>query len=189
MTLKYNPRWKTLHSKVAHKNPWYQVYCNKVLRPDGVEGKYYVMNTPGASVFVVAVNTREEVCMIQIDRYPVAGASWEIPGGNSEGQPVLSAARRELEEETGYKARKWVKAGKWLPMNGVCPEVAHVYIAKDLYPAAKKKDSRGEGIRQVVFMPVSKALKMAFSGKIIDGQTLAGFFLAGEKLGWFGNKK
>jgi 8-oxo-dGTP pyrophosphatase MutT (NUDIX family) len=189
MPIKYNPRWKTLKSRVAHQNPWYKVYCNKVVRPDGKKGDYFIMNTPGPSVFVVAVNAREEVCMIHIDRYPVAASSWEIPGGNTEGQNLLVAAKRELEEETGWKARSWKKAGKWLPMNGVCPEIAHVFIATGLYPAAEKKDSRGEGIRQVLFIPARKALEMSFAGKIIDGQTVAGLFLAGQKRSWFRYKK
>lgn len=189
MKPKYNPRWKTLKTRVVHKNPWYHIQYNRVVRPDGKPGRYYVLETPGDSVFVVALNTREEICMIQIDRYPVVKTSWEIPGGNSDGQNVLRAARRELEEETGYKAKKWIHAGRWQPMNGVCSEVANVYIAKDLYPAAKKKDARGEGIRKVVFMPVKKALGMVFSGKIVDGQTVAGFFLAGRKLGWFRYRK
>lgn len=172
--------WKTLRTRICHRNPWYVIRASKVIRPDGKKGEYYVLETPGPSVFVIALNAREEICLIKMHRYPTKMVSWEIPGGNSEGQNLLKAAKRELWEETGFKARKWKLAGKCQPMNGVCSEIAHVFIARGLY-GGEKHDGLGEGITEIKFVPFPKIMKMVTSGKITDGQTLAGLLLASLK--------
>ncbi len=185
---KLKTRWKTLQSKTVHQNPWYRIRRDQVLRPDNRKGLYFVLDTPGPSVFVTAINSEKEVCLIKIHRYPVKAVSWEIPGGNSDGQNLLRAAKRELFEETGLRAKTWEKAGKWMPMNGVCSETAHIFIASGLYPAEKYTAS-AEGIFENRFVPFRRALEMVFSGKITDGQTIAGLLLAGRKLGYLGFKK
>ncbi len=175
--------WKTISSKRVHENPWYQVFKDEVIRPDGAKGTYHVVKTQGPSVFVVAVNSKNEICIVKIHRYPTNQVSFEIPGGNSEGQDLLKAAKRELREETGLRARRWKRAGAWHPINGICGEVAHVFIATGL-SQAEDRDAVSEGISGTIFIPYKKVLRMIQAGKIMDGQTLGGIFLAGSKLGW-----
>src|SRR4051812_33907197 len=112
--------WKKLSSKIVYKNPWFQIRKDKVIRPDGQKGTYDVVETHGDSVFVVAFNAREEILFIKLHRYPLGADSLEIPGGNSEGEALPKAAKRELWEETGYKAKTWKRVGTWHPMNGIC---------------------------------------------------------------------
>jgi 8-oxo-dGTP pyrophosphatase MutT (NUDIX family) len=174
-------RWKTLSSKVVHQNPWYKIFQDKVVRPDGKKGEYFVVKTKADAVFVVAVNDRREVCLIDLHRYPTNRFSLEVPAGNSEGQPLLKAAKRELKEETGYEAQSWKKLGSWQSMNGVCREMSHVYLAKNLKKISNKFD-RHEGISRVRFVPFRKALGMIVKGQISDGQTIASLFIAGSLL-------
>jgi 8-oxo-dGTP pyrophosphatase MutT (NUDIX family) len=175
--------WKTISSKLVHKNPWYQVFKDKVVRPDGAKGIYHVVKTQGPSVFVAAVNSKREVCLVKIHRYPTHQISFEIPGGNSEGQNLLTAAKRELREETGLSAKSWKRAGAWHPINGICGEVAHVFIATGL-SKTENRNAVSEGISETQFLPYKKVLKMIREGEIMDGQTIGGIFLAGFKLGW-----
>lgn len=173
--------WKTVSSKLVHKNPWYQVFRDEVIRPDGAKGTYHVVKTQGPSVFVVAMNAKREICFVKIHRYPTRQFSFEIPGGNSEGQDLLTAAKRELREETGYSAKRWKWVGAWHPINGICGEVAHVFIASEL-SWSKHAGAISEGIAETLFIPHKKVLRMIKAGTIMDGQTLSGIFLAGFKM-------
>lgn len=179
--------WKTKRSRLVHKNPWYQIYLDDVIRPDGNPGKYYVVKTKGPSVFIVAVNERKEICLIRIHRYPTQMISVEVPAGNSEGEAPLRAAKRELEEETGLRAKKWRHIGKWQPMNGILQEIGHVFLATDLYRFTDKFDEQ-EGISEIRFIPYKKVLKMIFNGGITDGQSMVSLLLAAERLGWLKTK-
>ncbi len=175
--------WKTLSSKSAHQNPWYRIARDRVIRPDGRRGDYYVLHTRGPSVFVVAVNAREEICLVRLHRYPTRMISWELPGGNSDGEPLLKSARRELREETGLLARSWKKLGSWQPMNGVSSEISHVFLASGLEGELRRED-KSEGISRVEFVSYLKVLNMIRQGKITDGQSIAGLFLAAFRQGW-----
>jgi 8-oxo-dGTP pyrophosphatase MutT (NUDIX family) len=175
--------WKTLRSKTIHQNPWYRILEDDVIRPDGKKGKYFVIQTRAPSVFIVAVNKRREICLVKMHRYPTQMVSLEIPAGNSDGEPLLKAAKRELFEETGLRAKRWKKMGVWQPMNGLLREMSHVFLAADLIQA-KSNDACEEGITEVRFYPYKKILRMIRDGKITDGQSIAGIYLAAGKLGW-----
>ncbi len=174
---KVSAGWKTLSSSEAHRNPWYSIAHDRVKRPDGRAGDYYVLHTRGPSVFVVAENGREEICLVRLHRYPTRMLSWEIPGGNSDGQPLLKAAKRELKEETGLSACRWKKAGSWQPMNGITSEISHVFLAAGL-EGLRRKGDRAEGISRAEFVRWDRAFEMIRKGSITDGQTIAGLFLA-----------
>lgn len=177
-------RWKKIDSSIVYINPWFQIRKDRVIRPDGKKGTYDVVETHGPSVFVVMMDEKNRVGLIRLFRYPLGRQSLEIPGGNSEGENLLKAAKRELMEETGYEARKWIRAGNWQPMNGVSSETAHVFIARGL-KRIDKNAGREEGITEIIFVPFPKTIQMIQSGKITDGQTVGGLFFAGLKLGFF----
>ncbi len=163
--------WKKLKSKIVYKNPWFRIRQDAVIRPDGKRGTYDVVETLGDSVFVVAMNERDEILFIRLHRYPLGKSSLEIPGGNSEGENILKAAQRELWEETGYRAKSWKRIGTWYPLNGICNESAHVFVAKKLICEGHNHPEE-EGISGKVFLPLKKVRQMIRKGQITDGQTL-----------------
>ena len=73
-----NP-WKTLTSRIAYENAWIRLREDKVLRPDGHEGIYGVVELR-PSVGVVAVNAVREIVLVGQWRYPLDRYSWEIFG-------------------------------------------------------------------------------------------------------------
>ena len=170
-----NP-WKTLSSKIVHKNNWYHVRKDKVIRPDGKPGEYNVMVTK-PSVFVVAVNNKKEVYLVGLYRYTTAMYSLEVPAGNSEGMRPLAAAKKELKEETGLTARKWKQIGKFQAANGFMSEIAFVFLATDLVEGNENSQLE-EGIAEVRKIPLRKALAMIESGEINDGQTIVAIHYA-----------
>lgn len=182
MAIERRGPWRRLGSSVVHRNPWYHVRRDRVLRPDGQPGAYYVIRTKGPSVFIVALDGRSRVCLLRIYRYPTDRDSWEVPGGNSEGQTPLVAARRELLEETGLRARTWRKAGVWQTVNGLSDEMSYVFIASGLSAAEGQRQAE-EGIREARFVSWRVLTRMVSGGRLSDGQSIVALVKAAMMLG------
>src|SRR5215472_16209804 len=107
---------------------------DKVIRPDGAEGIYGVVEMP-LSCGIVAIDDRDQIAMVSQWRYTLGKMSVEIPtGGGAHGEMPLDAAKRELSEETGLTASSWTSLGTIDNSNGVTTDVAHLFLALDLTP-------------------------------------------------------
>ena len=105
-----NP-WTTLGSKIVYKNPWITVREDKVIRPDGKEGIYGVVDTRIATA-VVALTPEQEVYLIGQYRYSMNEYTWElIEGGSDPGEDPKNTAIRELREEAGLVAGEFIQLG------------------------------------------------------------------------------
>lgn len=176
--------WKKINSKIAYQNPWIKVREDLVVRPDGSSGSYAIVETNGPSVFIVALTPELEIYLIKLFRYPTQKWSWELPGGGFSGLEPLEEAKKELEEETGLVASKWISLGSAQVMNGVCNEMSYFFIAKDLKETENK--SQEEGIVEIKKFPFGKVLEMIKKGEFDDGQSMAAILKASlylEKLG------
>jgi len=174
-----NP-WKKLSSKVVHKNSFYYVRKDQIIRPDGTPGTYHAIVSPD-SVFTVALDSKMRVCLVGQVRYLTGLYSLELPGGGSERQNPLAAAKRELWEETGLKAKKWAKLGTFWPCNGMLAEKSHIFLATGLEQTKQNKQLE-DGIDRNIWIPMRKIMQMIKTGKITDGEAIAGLTLAALKL-------
>ncbi len=172
-----NP-WKKLSSKIDYRNPWFKVRKDEMVRPNQVRGEYFVVSLL-PSVFVVPMTPRHEVCLIAQYRYITGIYSWEIPGGGSDGEKPLVAAKRELWEETGLRAKHWKAIGKFYPTNGLSDELSYIFLATGL---TQGKDNRHElaeeGIFEIKRFPLKRVLEMIRLGQITDGQTISAIMQA-----------
>jgi 8-oxo-dGDP phosphatase len=173
---------KKISSKIVHQNPWFSIRHDRIDKGENKgEGDYFVLETPPA-VFIVALTEKDEVCLIGQERYPTKLYSWEVPGGRSDDQPLLEAAKRELKEETGIEAEHWEEMGKFQTMNGVSTEISHVFLARDLKQTSESKQAE-EGITELKKIPFKNALDLVKSGEITDGQTIAALTQTALRLG------
>lgn len=175
----YNKKspWKTISSAIVYHNPWFKVRKDKVIRPDSKKGEYNIVETPGPSVFIVALNKDNKILLIKQFRYPTNMWSWEVPGGNAENNPVGEAAKREFWEESGLKAENWQEIGIAQAMNGVCSEVGHTFIATDLLDAPGNKKEE-EGISETKWVNFEEIFEMIKNGEITDSQSIAALIQA-----------
>jgi 8-oxo-dGDP phosphatase len=173
--------WVTRRSDVVYENQWIRVREDQVVRPDGTDGLYGVVELRQPAVFVVALTEADEVVLITVDRH-TTGRSVEVPAGGTDGEDPLLAAQRELLEETGYSASYWSLVGSMQALNGVCEAPEHVFVARGL----TLSDATGhheEGISDVRRVPFGEVLAMVSSGEITDGETVAALMYAAIHLG------
>jgi 8-oxo-dGTP pyrophosphatase MutT (NUDIX family) len=176
MSTRSNP-WKTLASRIAYENPWVRLREDKVLRPDGGEGIYGVVEMR-PSVGVVAVNENREVVLVGQWRYPLGRYSWEIPrGGAAPGESdLLAVAQRELREETGAEADDWRLLSAVDLNNGVTTDVEHLFLAKGIRTGKPHVDPEEE--IEVHWAPLAEAIEMVKNGKITEVCSMAALLLA-----------
>ncbi len=140
-----------------------------------------VLRHPGV-VVIVAFPSPDEILLVRQYRHPVGTHMWELPAGTLDGRErdgsVVSAeepeacAARELEEETGWSARRVEAIGMCHPMPGTSDERLHVFVARDLRPGAQALDP-GEVIGEVRRATVSEVFRMMAAGEITDGKTVS----------------
>src|SRR5215218_3705222 len=126
-----NP-WRRLSTRQVHTNPWFRVRHDRVQRPDGAPGDWYMVET-AANAAVVALDAAGTVCLVGEWVYPMEEFGWSIPSGGVEGDETpLAAAQRELREETGLRAARWEPLGTFYPSQGLTTQVSHVFLAAEL---------------------------------------------------------
>lgn len=173
-------KWKTLSSEVVSKNPWFTLRKDDVIRPNGTKGSYYVIDKPSV-VVIVPLTEKGDVYLIRTNRYTTKKTNWEVPAGSSDGENELFAAKRELMEETGLKAKGWTKLGETEVAPGMMSQIAHNFLAYDLTETGDNKQLE-ENIDKMQKFPFKKVLEMIEKNEIVDGLTITAIMLASLKI-------
>ncbi len=143
--------------------------------PDGSVRIREVVLHPG-SVVVVPLVAGELVCLVEVVRTAVGSTLLELPAGTLDREESLAdAARRELLEETGYRAGRIAAAGSFWMSPGILRERMHLFVAEDLVPGPQALEP-GEQITTRV-VPWREAVAMCLDGTIDDAKTVAGILL------------
>lgn len=164
-----------LSKQLIHQGTRVSLYHVKVPKHGGgQETKEYVAH-PG-SVVILPVFEDGRVCLIKNWRYSAGTMLWELPAGTLEvDEPTLPAARRELQEETGYQAGRWRLLSEFWVSPGVYGEKMWLYLAGELTAGPQRLDET----EQIEVAPVEweTAIQMALQGTIQDAKTILGLLL------------
>ena len=147
----------------------------KLLLPNGRRTTYHIVLHPGA-VAIVPVHANGDVVLLKQFRPTIGKEIYEIPAGTMEkGEAPLATAKREIIEETGFKAKRWEKIADFYTAPGFCDERMHVYLARDLTPA--QADGDEDEILRPVRMSIDAALKLIKTRRIRDAKSIAGLLI------------
>jgi len=154
------------------------VRVDEVALADGRETTREIVAHPGA-VAVVPLLDDGAVVMIQQYRHAAGKVLWELPAGTLRpGEPPEHCAHRELTEETGYEAGRIQQLFSMYLSPGYTTELIHVFLARDLVPAAGCADP-DERI-DVVVLPMEKALEMVERGEVQNAAAICGLLAAAQ---------
>jgi len=165
---------RVLSSKTVYRGPVFTVTTDRVLEPGGVKARRDVVHHPGSVVILPVDDTGREprVLLIRQFRHAAGKPLWELPAGRIDaGEAARAAAARELIEETGFRATRWKRVLFFYASPGFLDETMAVWMATGLRPGAAAPED-DENIRQR-FFPLSVAARMARSGRLQDGKTIA----------------
>lgn len=167
---------KTIKSKKIYKGRIISVRDDTVKMATGRVTSREVVMHPGA-VGIIALTSKGEIILVRQYRKPVEQVMLEIPAGLfDKGENLTAAAKRELEEETGYKAEKIKKVFSAFMSPGYSTEKFHYFMTKDIKKTTQRYEE-DEHIK-VVKIPILAAWRMVKSGKIKDNKTIVGIAIA-----------
>lgn len=170
---------KLISSTELILTPIFRVTMDRALDPDGFEIKRAIVKHNGSAV-MMPVDDRGRILLVRQFRLPARSYLWELPAGRVDpGETSLKAARRELVEETGYRAKQWKKLVEFYPSPGFLAEKMTIFLATSLTAGASTpmEDERIE----TRWFSASELHKWIKTGKILDAKTMIGFFLYREK--------
>lgn len=166
---------KTIESELIFDGRVVKLYKDKIELPTGKESLREVVKHSGG--VVILAKKEDKILLVKQFRYPMKEILYELPAGKLEiGEDPFEAAKRELEEETGYCANKWTNLGYVYTSPGYSDEKLYLYEAEDLEFTHCHPDE-GE-IIQAFEYNYDDVLKMIDNGEINDAKTLCALMRA-----------
>jgi ADP-ribose pyrophosphatase len=174
-----HPEVEVISSKLSYEGPLFRVYTDEILEKGRRVMRDVVRHN--GSVVVLAIDDskskRDPLIVMEVQyRHAAKEYLLEVPAGKlEEGEDPLAGAKRELLEETGFRAARWRKMVRYFASPGFLGEWMQVFIAKGLTlgEAQPEYDEQLE----IEMIPLSKLLGMIEEGKLHDGKTLISVML------------
>lgn len=164
---------KLISSEKLLETSIFTVTQDHAVDPDGFEIKRAIVQHQGSAV-MMPVDEKGRVLLVRQYRLPAKAFMWELPAGRIDsGETVLQAAKRELTEETGFKAKKWTKLASFYVSPGFLAEKMTVFLAEDL-KEGEQEPMEDERIQMQWYRP-KELDDMIAAGKIQDAKTMVGF--------------
>ncbi|AWM41063.1 ADP-ribose pyrophosphatase [Gemmata obscuriglobus] len=161
--------------EVVHVGRRIRVEVDTLTTANGQTIRRDAIRHPGA-VVILPVLDAERVVLLRNYRFVIGDTLWELPAGTVEpNEPLEACAKRELIEETGYRAAKWRGLGYIYASPGVMDEKLHLFVAEDLTPGAARPEP-DEQLEPVV-VKLDEAVQMCLNGTIRDAKTITSLLL------------
>lgn len=173
---------RRIDRRPVHRGRVVDLSVDTVRFPDGSVGELEFIRHAGASGVLPVIGSLAdpdpEILLIRQYRYAAGGVIWEIPAGlpDREGEPWDEVARRELEEETGWRAGRLEPLTRIFTTPGFTDEVIRLWVATGLEPGEGTLDH--DEFLEVVRLPFSRALQMVRDGIITDAKSVAAILYA-----------
>jgi 8-oxo-dGTP pyrophosphatase MutT (NUDIX family) len=171
-------RWKTIQSQLVFDNPWCQVRQDVVELSNGVVIDDFFVNIRPDIAVVFAVTSQREIVFVRQYRHGVEKILLELPAGtfNPQIENSLTAARRELEEETGYVAEQLIHLKTLYDNPAKDTNEIHLFIAENAHSLGSQQLDITEDV-EIVLIPLEDVLEKILTGEICVCGTVTAIFL------------
>ena len=173
------PEVEVISSKLSYEGPLFRVYTDEILEKGRKVTRDVVRHN--GSVVILAIDdgkSKRDPLIVMERQYRHAAREYllEVPAGKmEEGEDPLAGAKRELLEETGFRATRWRKMVRYFASPGFLGEWMQVFIAEGLTVGAAQPEYDEQ--LEIEMIPLSKLLSMIEAGKVNDGKTLISVML------------
>lgn len=169
--------FKVISSEILYKGIVFDLQVDEIEYNSGNKTKREIALHNGGAV-VVPFLDEDKVVFVKQYRYPFDDYMIELPAGKlSKGEDPLDCARRELEEETGYKAESIIKLGAIRTTPGFCTEVLHIYLALGLTPGRLNREE-GEYGMSIEYFNFDEIDEKILNGEICDSKSITAIYMA-----------
>lgn len=170
---------KTLNSQIVYDGKIITVRRDEVELANGRKSFREVVEHSGGVVIVALKG--DSILFVKQFRYPIKEVITELPAGKLEkGEDPDNACERELEEETGYRAKHWTSLGYIYTSIGFCDEKLYLYLAQELEFVGEHPDD-GEILENYEYK-IKDVEEMIQNGKINDAKTICAIHRALKEL-------
>jgi 8-oxo-dGDP phosphatase len=169
--------WQTKSSRIVYENPWMVVHEDQVVMPNGKDGLYGYVGSKSDSVYVIPVDDEGNTYVVQQERYPNKNITWECVAGRTDNEDPVTAAKRELLEETGVLATTLTELSSIEIANGISTFKGTIYLATGLEKVSDQLDEE-DGIIAAKKLPLVDVKRMIMDGEITCVQSIAAFLMA-----------
>ena len=173
--------WQTRDSRYLYESRWYNLRQDEITLPCGDEITYTLVEHPGYAM-VVPLLPDGRVVMERVYRHTVGRTLLECPSGGLDGEPPAVAAKRELEEETGYRAAHVEPLGTYYGSSGISDEQFHLFFARDVAGGGTPSLEPTEQI-EVELFALDELVALARRGELTDGPSALAILLTHARLG------
>ncbi|MGB5595201.1 MAG: NUDIX hydrolase [Crocosphaera sp.] len=172
-----------LQQRLFYKGRKFDFDVHKLRLPNGVEGDWECIRHPGGAL-AVPITKDGKLVLVKQYRFAVEGRLLEFPAGTLEvNEEAAVTIEREIKEETGYEAKKWDYLGKFPLAPGYSDEYIYAFLAQDLVKLAQPPQQDDDEDIEVILMSFDEFEQAIFAGELIDGKSIASFFMAKLFLG------
>lgn len=174
-------KWKLLSEKIRFSNPWWKVVERKFQTVSGKNVNWFVIKKPNA-VCVFCLTKEKKVVAIRYFRPAIQKVILDLPTGYiSKGETPLQAAKRELREETGFTAEKFIPLGAYAGNAAGDDIMLHCFLALGGQQKSQQQLDDAEEIEVKLFTP-TQLLEKIKSKEFLDSTRIGVVLLALEKL-------
>ncbi len=171
---------KTISSELIYQGKVFTIRQDQVEIENGKTIKLDVVEHPGA-VVILPIDQNRDIWFVRQYRHPAGEQLLELPAGTlNPGEFPLACAQREIREETGMAAKKFVPLGEFYNAPGYSTEFLYVFLATDLSLAPLPPDE--DEMIDVIKIPFDHVFELVDQGEIRDAKTLATLLLAEHTL-------
>jgi ADP-ribose pyrophosphatase len=167
-----------LKQRLFHKGRKFDFEVNRLRLPNKSEGEWECIRHPGGAL-ALPVTADGKLILVRQYRFAVQGRLLEFPAGTVEpNEEPLETVKREIEEETGYRAHEWDKLGEFFLAPGYSDEIIYAFLARDLEKLETPPQQEEDEDIETVFLTPEELETAIYEGQPVDAKTISSFFLA-----------